>query len=86
MAYVVTITPSAYKELSRLPPTIEKRIRKALTKLSADPFATGIDVKKLKGRNHYRLRVGDYRVIYDVRTAELVILVLEAGHRQHIYH
>ncbi len=41
--------------------------------------------KKLTGRNAYRLRVGDYRIIYTIDDGRLVVIVLEVGHRKHIY-
>lgn len=43
------------------------------------------DVKKLKGRNAWRIRVGDYRVIYEIHDRELHILVITVGHRREVY-
>lgn len=85
MRYQLVITPRARKDLRVLPSSVQKRIRAALEKLAENPFAAGLDVKKLKGQSYYRIRVGDYRVIYDLQTRTLVILVLEAGHRKEIY-
>ena len=86
MSYLLQITPSAHKQLRKLPVSIQKRVRSALEDLAVDPFAAGKDVKKLKGQHSYRLRVGSYRVIYDIHSGTLTVLVLEVGHRQGIYH
>jgi mRNA interferase RelE/StbE len=57
-----------------------------MTPLGDDPRRPDATVKKLAGyADRYRLRVGDYRVIYDVIDAELVILVVGVGHRREIY-
>jgi mRNA interferase RelE/StbE len=59
---------------------------KALTPLGDDPRRPDSNVNKLTGyEDRYRLRVGDYRVIYEVQDGQLVILVLGVGHRREIY-
>ena len=50
-----------------------------------DPFATNLDVKKLQNRSGYRLRIGDWRVIYEVQNEELVILVMKIAPRGEVY-
>ncbi|MEX2684355.1 MAG: type II toxin-antitoxin system RelE/ParE family toxin [Candidatus Sigynarchaeota archaeon] len=76
-------TEKAFKQLSRLPRVVAKTIYKCVGALVENP--RGSNVKKLVGRPFYRLRVGDYRVIIDIKDQELVIMVLEVGHRKGIY-
>jgi len=75
----------AAKTLARIPRSTRERIRTALTVLSADPDTQSLDVKPLYGRNGFRLRVGGWRVIYEVIRGRLIILVLEIGPRGDIY-
>ncbi len=83
--YSVELTKKAHKSLKKIDRSILKRIFKALQDLSINPFPTGF--KKLKGQTEekYRIRVGDYRIIYTIRNGELIILVLTIGHRKDIY-
>jgi mRNA interferase RelE/StbE len=55
----------------------------ALEELAGDPRPPGI--KKLKGREGWRLRIGDYRVIYEIDDTQKIIIVLHVGHRRDIY-
>ena len=72
------------KELKALPKEIIQRIVQAVEDLAEDPFPFG--VKKLLGTEHtYRVRVGDYRVIYHALTKTLVIEVIRVGHRKDVY-
>lgn len=60
------------------------RILQALQTVAADPFnATG--VKKLSARGGYRLRVGDWRVLYSLDNDILIVLILDMGHRKEVY-
>jgi mRNA interferase RelE/StbE len=83
MRYRVILPRSVQKELDRLPDDVVKRILARLTQLETDPRPA--DVKKLKGRDAWRIRVGDYRVIYEIHDRELQILVITVGHRREIY-
>jgi mRNA interferase RelE/StbE len=83
MRYRVILPKSVQKELDRLPDEIVKRILARLTGLESNPRPP--DVKKLKGRNAWRIRVGDYRVIYEIHDRELQILVITVGHRREVY-
>lgn len=71
--------------LRKLPRNEEKRIRVKLAQLSKDPYTTNANVAKLQNREGYRLRIGDWRVIYDIVDDELIILVLKVGSRGGIY-
>jgi len=76
----------AVRQLKAIPQTAALTILRAMTPLGDDPRRPDANVRKLAGyQDRYRLRVGDYRVIYDVIDAELVILVVGVGHRREIY-
>ena len=82
--YTIEIAPAAERALKKLAADIQKRIIKVLLKLEADPRPSG--VKKLSGEdNLYRARVGDYRIVYQIRDNELVVLVVRVAHRREVY-
>ena len=82
--YQVLIARSAEKQLKKLPPQIQRKIAAVIMSLGIEPHPYGS--KKLTGTvNSYRVRVGDYRVIYDVYEHEIVVSVLKIGHRRDIY-
>lgn len=84
MAYSVIIKPSAQKSILKLPMVIQTRILDALEELANDPRPDG--VKKLQGScDFYRIRIGDYRVIYSIQDKQLYIDVVAVGHRSSIY-
>jgi mRNA interferase RelE/StbE len=83
MTYSVSILRSAEKSLAALPPVIQDRLIAAIRRLVACPRPPG--VKKLAGREAWRIRVGVYRVIYEIADADLTILVVEIGHRRELY-
>lgn len=84
MAYRIAYQPGVQKQLRRLPTTMQVKIVTAIDSLSGDPRPQGC--KKLKNRiNRYRIRVGDYRVIYAIQDAIVTVEVLEVGHRSDIY-
>ncbi|WP_088242607.1 type II toxin-antitoxin system RelE family toxin [Calothrix rhizosoleniae] len=84
MSYTVEISTRAVKQLNKLPPEIQKRIQVKIDELAIEPRPNG--VKKLKNReNAYRVRVGDYRVLYDIFDDVLLIIVVEIGHRSKVY-
>ncbi len=72
---------NALRNLQKLDITITRRIIKAVEEMQEDPFVK--DVKKLRGCSEYRLRVGDYRVIFSLE--KNLITILKVGHRQQIY-
>lgn len=83
MRYEVILPKSVQKELNQLPDEITRRILTRLATLETTPRPA--DAKKLKGRDAWRIRVGDYRVIYEIRDQVLQIIVIAAGHRREIY-
>ena len=83
MKYRVVLPKTARKALDRLPDEVVTRILDRLAELETNPRPA--DVKKLKGREAWRIRVGDYRVIYEIHDRELQILIITVGHRRDIY-
>ncbi len=83
MKYRVKLKPRAEKELNKLPQRDYYRIITALVGLAIDPFVG----KKLEGKykDCYSLRVWPYRIIYQINKKELLVFVIQIGHRQRIY-
>jgi len=82
--YKVEILKDALKQLKKLSSELQERIKLKIDDLATEPRPKG--VKKLKGKeNAYRIRVGDYRVIYDIFDDILLVNVVEIGHRSKIY-
>lgn len=86
MKYAFRWRERAVRQLRAIPQPAALTILRALTPLGDDPRREDADVRKLAGyADRYRLRVGDYRVIYEVVDRELIILVVGVGHRREIY-
>ena len=83
--YKITFKKEAAKSLNKIPRNVAKLIREKLEVIAADPYAEHPNTKKLQGRDGYRLRVGDWRVIYKIQNDKLVILVLRVGPRGEVY-
>lgn len=81
--YELIYSPSALKQLGKLENNIKERILNSLERLRIRPESC--DIKKLVGMKGYRIRVGDYRIIFDMEKQKLLILVLKIGHRKNIY-
>jgi mRNA interferase RelE/StbE len=82
--YRIEWKPSAVQELKNLPRQIVGRIVNAVEQISTEPYPTG--VRKLVGSEHsYRIRVGDYRIIYSVMASALIIEIIRVGHRRNVY-
>ena len=83
MTYAVTMLRSAQKQLAKLDAQTRSRIASAIHALAENPRPP--DCKKLTGRPAWRIRVGMYRVIYEIQDKELVVLVVTIGHRREVY-
>jgi mRNA interferase RelE/StbE len=83
MSYQVLILRRAQKELAGLPKSDYERVRDEVISLSDDPRPGGC--KKLVGREGWRIRVGNYRVIYEINDAKQAVTVLHVGHRRDVY-
>ena len=81
MKYQIFYEKEALKELDKLEPSISRRIIKKIDEISEN--LSSCDIKKLKGSNDYRLRVGDYRIIFIFDRD--IIKILKIGHRKNIY-
>lgn len=82
---MVVTTRSFAKALSRLPVNRQKRIVEKVKEVAADPYAPHNNVTRLLGRDAYRLRIGDWRVIYELHDDRLELWALEVGARGGIY-
>lgn len=84
MTYQVIISPAAQRQSKKLDLHIQKQVIRRLRALATDPRPH--DMKKLSGRKEvYRIRTGDYRILYQIRDQKLIVLVLEIGHRREVY-
>lgn len=84
MIYKIEIIESALKTLRKLPKIDANKIANKITALAQNPRPNG--VQKLAGdENGYRIRSGDYRILYEIHDKILVILVVKIGHRREVY-
>ena len=83
MAYQITIRKKAIKILEDISEPYYSKIKKAIYSLADNPRPPGS--KKLKGRHGYRIRVADYRIIYEIFDDELIIDIIALGHRKDVY-
>lgn len=81
--YKVRIERKVQKKLLKLSKPYYSSIKTAILDLGITPRPLGS--KKLKGRNGYRIRVGDYRIIYEIQDRTLLIDIIDLGHRKDIY-
>jgi len=82
MTYQIFFTNKALKQLEKLEKGDQERIIKSIERIRIRPE---IHIKKLIGDPGYKLRVGDYRVILEIKKEKLIILILMIGHRKNIY-
>jgi mRNA interferase RelE/StbE len=84
VAYRVVIAPAAQREISRLrDASLVERLRAAIVGLANDPRPPGS--LKLRGAELWRIRIGDYRVIYEIRDAEVLVRIITVRHRSDAY-
>lgn len=84
MTYRVTIARGAAKVFRGLHPQVVARLKATIQALAEDPRPPG-SLQLSGGDGEFRIRVGDYRIIYDVQDDELIILVLRVGYRREVY-
>ena len=82
-SYSVRIKRSAAKELEAVPPKDRKRIVRRIENLAAEPRPPGCE--KLSGEDKYRLRQGNYRILYEIVDRELIVAVVKIGNRRDVY-
>jgi mRNA interferase RelE/StbE len=83
MTYSISILRRAQKSLGKLPRSNYEKVRDAIANLADNPRPIGC--KKLTGRSAWRIRVGVYRVIYEIEDRQLIVTVIDIGHRRDIY-
>jgi len=84
MPYRIEFTSAAARDISKLTEDVQQRLIAKIDALAHEPRPIG--VQKLQGRtNRYRIRVGDYRIIYEIQDQILVVLIVRIGHRREVY-
>lgn len=81
--YRVNLKKSAIKDLDKLSDVVLKRVQKSILTLADNPRPDGC--KKLKGRDDYRIRVGDYRILYFIEDDIVTVEVVRVQHRKDVY-
>jgi len=82
--YRILIKPTARKELLAVPTKKDRqRLIRRIEQLAEEPRPAGS--QKLSGHDRYRIRQGQYRVVYEIRDRELVVVVVKLGHRREVY-
>ncbi|MBD2090368.1 type II toxin-antitoxin system RelE/ParE family toxin [Microcoleus sp. FACHB-1515] len=84
MPYQIQFATKAAKQFKALPANIQQRIQPKIDALADTPLPSGV-VKLEASLNLYRIRIGDYRVIYELQDKALIVLVVKVGHRRNIY-
>jgi mRNA interferase RelE/StbE len=83
MSCSLFILGRAQKELASLPPLAYERVRDSILELAEEPRPTGC--RELAAREGWRIRAGDYRVIYEIDDESLVVTIIHIGHRRDVY-
>ena len=84
MRYQLQIKPRAARQLRKLPDAVRVRCEQIMSALTESPRPAG--TLKMKGfSNRYRVRSGDYRIVYDIHDDVLIVLIVEVGHRSDVY-
>lgn len=83
MTYRIQVLPSAVRAIKKLPPQAKRRIQAVIELLADEPRPPA--AKKLTARPEWRVRTGDYRVLYRIQDDVLTVVVVHAGHRREVY-
>ncbi len=84
MSYHIVVAPTVVRELRKLDPPARRRIQAAIELLADQPRPPAA-TQLVGGSGEWRVRTGDYRIIYEIDDGELRVLVLRAGHRREVY-
>ena len=82
-SFEVLFKQSVAKDLRQIPNKDVARILKRIEALSVEPRPPGVE--KLSGQEKYRIRQGVYRILYEIRDNELIVMVIKVGHRRDVY-
>lgn len=82
--YTVRLAPAAIRSLKKFDAPAKRRVQAVIELLADDPRPPAAK-QLVGGRGEWRVRTGDYRVIYEIHDGELLVLVLVAGHRREVY-
>lgn len=83
MTYRIEILPVAVRAIRKLPPEAKRRVQAVIELLASEPRPPA--AAKLTARPEWRVRAGDYRVLYRIQDETLTVVVVDAGHRREIY-
>jgi mRNA interferase RelE/StbE len=84
MPYTIEFAPKVYKQLKALPGDLQRRIGQHIDSLALNPHPAG-SIKIQGAEDCYRIRIGDYRVVYEIQDRRLLVYVLRIGHRRDVY-
>jgi mRNA interferase RelE/StbE len=84
VSYRVALSPVATRQLRKFDPPARRRVQAAIDLLADDPRPPAA-TRLVGGAGEWRVRTGDYRIIYEINDGELLVLVLQAGHRREVY-
>ena len=84
MTYRVTLAPSAARQLRKFVPDVRRRLQAAIELLAVDPRPPAT-TRLVGGSGEWRVRTGNYRIVYEINDNDLLVLVLRMGHRREIY-
>jgi mRNA interferase RelE/StbE len=84
VTYRIEFAPLARRQIKKLPREVQKRIIDRVEELAINPRPAGVK-KLVSGENLFRVRVGEYRAIYQIRDRELIVVIVKVGHRREIY-
>ena len=84
MSYRLIVKPSAEKDVERLPRPVQRRVPDRLTRIQGDPRAPG-SVKLAGAKRTYRVRVGDWRIVYEIDDERRIVYVTIVAHRREVY-
>ena len=84
MTYRVTLAPSAARQLRKFDPDVRRRVQAAIELLAVEPRPPAA-TQLVGGSGEWRVRTGNYRIVYEINDNDLLVLVLRMGHRREIY-
>lgn len=84
MTYSVTLSPAAARQLRKFDPSVRRRVQAVIELLAENPRPPAA-TRLVGGAGEWRVRTGDYRVIYEIHDGELLVLVLRMAHRREVY-